>query len=487
MERGILYYLVDSVAFLLAGYIIHIGLGRVLGVAQYGVFGAIVALWAMSYTFLNYGVCRAIAKYAAEDDSLSPGIRRAGLRVQFFSGIVITAAILLLADLIAGWLNDHTLTPLIRLSALGVLPLALYNVYLGLLNGRREFGKGAVTSLLYSVTKVVTVFLLVSLGLGVKGAIGGYVAAGVVGVLVGKKLCNFREGGKRFEISKIVRFSIPLVMFSISIAFLTNIDLLFVKSILKDNSLTGFYTAASNLARPLWFLSMAFVAVLLPSVSMSSANNNTQLTRKYVNKAMRYMLMVLLPIAFLVSGTAESLVTLLYSSSFAMATKPLSVLVFGFLFLSILSVFSTTLTAVGRPGLALAFILLILPVDIALNLLLIPIHGIVGAAFATSISFLVGLIIAGWYVIKTYKVPSNFYSLVRICGASVAVYAALIVWPTSGITLVGQYVFLLGVYIVLLILTKEIRKDELIEMKRLVPGLRHVGLPKTSRVSHGIE
>jgi len=481
MERGIIYYLVDSVVFLSAGYVIHIGLGRHLGAARYGVFGTIISLWAMSYTFLNYGVRKTISKYTAEDDTLSFAILRAGLKIQVFLGAIMTAGMLILADVIAALLNDHTLSPLIRLSALGVLPLALCEVYLGLMNGRREFGKGAITSVLYSVTKVLAIFVFVSLGLGVKGAIGGYIAAAVVGLLVARWLCDFREAGETFEVKRIVWFSVPLVMFSMSIAFLTNIDLLFVKSILKDNTLTGFYTAASNLARPLWYLSMAFAAVLLPSVSMSSANNNVELTRKYVNKAVRYTLMVLLPITFLVSRTAESLVTLLYSSSFVTAAKPLSVLVFGFMFFSMFSVFSTTLTAVGRPGLALAFTLSIVPIDIGLNLILVPVYGIMGAAFATSISFLSALIAAGWYVIRTYKTPTDFYSVLRIGGASVAVYVASIVWPASGMTLVGQYVFLLGVYFVLLILMKEIKKEELIEIKGLVPALRNVGISKTSR------
>jgi stage V sporulation protein B len=481
MGRGILYYLVESIVFILCGYTIHIGLARYLGAAQYGIFGVIISLSTMSYIFFNLGVRTTISKYAAEDDTLASAILIAGLKIQIFFGIIITVATFLLADLISEWLNDHTLAPFIRLSALAIFPSALYAVYLGLLNGRREFGKLTITSISYSVSKLIAIFLFVSLGFGVKGAIGGFIVAGIMGLLVGKGFVNFQTIRTTFSPKKIISFAIPLVIFSMTISFLMNIDLLLVKSILKDNILTGFYTAASNSARPLWFLSTAIARVLLPFVSIASSNNDIDLTRRYINDALRYALMLFIPLTFIISGTAESLVQLLYSGKFLLAGKPLSILIFGFLFVSVFSILSAVITAIGRPRLSLTFVLLIVPINLVLNFILIPRYQIVGAALATSISFLAGLILAAWFILREYNTLVYPYSLLRISVASLIVYVLSIISPASGIALLSRYLYLFTVYFVLLFLLKELNNNDFKLIKNSFPFFVNAKLSKTSQ------
>jgi len=468
MQKGILYYLFDSVVFLFCGYAIHIGLGRYLGAAQYGIFGVIISLSTMSFIFFNYGVRNAVSKYTAEDSTLSFPILISGLKVQIFFGSIITAAMLLLADIIAGWLHDHTLSPLIRLSALAILPLASYEIYAGVLNGNKEFGKHAISTVSYSVSKVFAIFLFVLSGFGVKGAIGGYIVAAIVGLVVARGFCHFQKIKTTFSPQKIFMFSLPLIGLSTTISFLMNIDLVFIKSILKDNALTGYYTAASNLARPLFYLSAAFAGVLLPSVSMSSSNNDIDLTKKYIHQGLRYTLMLLMPLTFMITGTAESLAQLLYSNKFFMAGKPLSILIFGYLLFSLFSICSTFITAIGKPGLSLSFALLIVPIDVILNLFFIPTYGIAGAALATSMSLLVGLLVAGLYIFREYKTLVNLFSFLRILVASLIVYVLSITYPTSGIALVGQYCYLFLGYVGVLFLLREIQADDLQPLKDLL-------------------
>jgi O-antigen/teichoic acid export membrane protein len=479
MGRGIFYFFTETVFSLLCSYGIHIGLGRILGPSQYGIFGVILSISAVSYVFFNYGINKTISKYTAENNTLAYPILSSGLKLQVFLGILITVCFFIFADIFAEILNDHTLASLIRLSAFVILPMALFSVYLGLLNGKKEFGRTAIASVIYSASKVLFVFIFVLFGFGVKGAVGGYIAAAAAGLLVARGLCNITKIDAKFSLKKILIFSFPIVLFSIATSLLLNVDLLFIKAILQNNKLTGFYAAAANLARPVWLLAGAISGVLLPSVSMSSFNNDIALTKKYINQAMRYTLMLLMPLAFIINGTADGFVQLLYSSKFLASGEPLGILIIGFLIFSLFYICSTFITAIGKPGLSLSFILIVVPIDIVLNLILIPAHQILGAAIATSIAFLIGLLLAGGYILKQYKTLLEFTSFLRISFASIIIYLISIKYHYNGMLLLGEYLFLFLIYFGLLVIFKEINKDELKSIKNSLVNFKNLVLVKS--------
>jgi len=66
MYRGILYYFLSTSTLIICGYGIHIGLGRILGPADYGIFGTVISLSSMSYLFFNNGIQFSVSKYISE-------------------------------------------------------------------------------------------------------------------------------------------------------------------------------------------------------------------------------------------------------------------------------------------------------------------------------------------------------------------------------------------------------------------------------------
>jgi len=216
-----------------------------------------------------------------------------------------------------------------------------------------------------------------------------------------------------------------------------------------------------TLARVPYFIFDALSAGLFPSISRSFSMNDTELTRKYINQSLRYTLIILLPIAFIVSGTASNLVQTLYSSKFAGAGTPLSILIFGLSFFSVLMILSTIIMATGRPKTSMILAIGIVPVNIALNFILIPRYQLAGAALAVSISFLFGLSIAAAYVYARFKTLISPLSLLRISMASLIIYIISNIFPVSGVALIGYCVFLFALYIALLFLFGEIQKEDI--------------------------
>lgn len=62
-------------AFVASGYAIHIGLGRLLGPAEYGTYAVVISLMTMVNLILTTGIPQAVAKYVAYDDGSAGQVR----------------------------------------------------------------------------------------------------------------------------------------------------------------------------------------------------------------------------------------------------------------------------------------------------------------------------------------------------------------------------------------------------------------------------
>jgi stage V sporulation protein B len=181
------------------------------------------------------------------------------------------------------------------------------------------------------------------------------------------------------------------------------------------------------------------------------------------------MLLLLIPGALLVSATSNNLISLVYTARYVDAAPSLSILIFGLTFLSIFVILTTIITASGKPKVSMIFALILVPIDIVLNLTLIPIYELKGAALATTITAFIGLVIAAAYVFKRFGTLMSPISVVRISGASLIIYFVALSYPFSGVLLVGNYVFLFLVYLGLLWVLRELNKGDIEVVKNMIP------------------
>ena len=461
MARGTFYQFISGIVFVASGYVIHIGLGRFLGPELYGIFGIVLSLLSINYLFLLSGVRDSVSKFTAENPLSVHSILIQGLRVQGVFSIVLALFYFGLSSVIADLLNDSSLAPYFRISALAIPLTALYTAYLGSLNGIRSFGKEAAIKIIYSLAKVILIFAFVFLGFQISGAIFGYIVAALVALLVAKYTCRFENFSSPFDRKKIISFAVPIIIFSGVSTLLTNLDLLFVKAILQDNSQAGFYTAASTLTKTPLPIFYAFSLTVFPSVSKSTSLGDLPLTQAYIRSSLKYLTMLIIPIAFLVSATSKNLINLFYSEQFTAAGIPLSILIFGMSFFSIFTLLITVINASGRPITSMIFGLVMIPISVVLNLILIPAYQLLGAALATSISVLFGVLIAGTYVYMKFKTFMYGGSIMKIVLASGIIFFISLLYQPSGLALLVQYIILFGFYFLLLYFLKELSPEDM--------------------------
>ena len=136
----------------------------------------------------------------------------------------------------------------------------------------------------------------------------------------------------------------------------------------------------------------------------------------------------------------------------------MSVLLFSFF--TVFNVFSYITIGSGNPRMAFGITTIIFLLALGLNILLIPLYGLKGAAIATTISSFVGLLIMATYIYQYYKVLMNPISFVRISFASLIVAIIALLVQFTGFLLTLEYIILFSIYFVILWVIKEINEGK---------------------------
>jgi len=472
IARGTLYLTIASISLFFSGLIIHFSMGRYLGPEEYGDFGVILSLMGAITIVLMAGIPDAASKYISENDSCLGSVVRQSRRIQAVITLLLFSLYFGLAGPIANLFDDPDLARYVRISALVIPTYALYYLHYGYLNGLRLFGKQAKTQIAVSVARVGLVLALV-FSLGVEGVILGYVLGALAGLILALVyLRKLDRGSTEFEWIKLLKFGIPATLFAVMLFVLMNVDLLAVKAMMSDDADAGYYTSATTIARMSYWIFGALALALFPYISFATSRKDSRLTATYINQSMRSMLMLLIPGILLVSATSSELLSLLYSSRYVEADNALSVLVFGQAFLTVLLVLTHIIMGGGKPNTAFGIALVAVAVDIVMNIVLISRYGLVGAAWATTVATSIGMIMAGIYVLRRYKALVSAGSFVKICLASLAVYAVALQVSPSPKYLLFIYMGLFALYFGLLLLMRELTKGDVEALKRIIPLAR---------------
>jgi len=159
---------------------------------------------------------------------------------------------------------------------------------------------------------------------------------------------------------------------------------LFIVALFRGPTEVGLYALAATLGQLVWVLSGSVAASLFPAVAVEAepvrSAGRTAL-------AARLTLAVSLVAAIVGAALAVPGVRIIYGDAFASATIPLLALLPGVVLLVPIRVIAAYFAGIGRPTLNLAISAVSFIATIGLDLLLIPDHGMVGAAVASTMSY----------------------------------------------------------------------------------------------------
>jgi len=466
--KGTFYLLLAHGVSLATGYVIHVVLSRYLTPALYGTFGILFSLTANIGVLILSGLPNTVSKYVAEDYSQASAIKNEALKLQAVFSLGVFFLYFSLAEAAGRLFHDAGLARYLRLSATIIPVFALYSIFINLLNGLRQFKMQSVAIIAHQLIRMTAIVAFVAMGFSLGGAIAGLIFSALSGLMIGWALCRVEPSHRPFQATKLLKFAVPSTLFACTNVLFMNIDLLCIKALIVEGAPTGFYMAARVLSQPPSLAGIALAVVLYPSVSRSYASGEILQTRQYIRQSLRYLLLFLTPVTALIGATSENLIRWIYPEEFSQGGKALGILIVGQLLFACFVLLVTVISGTGYPQISMLLALLMLVLSLLLNLRLIPLYQLVGAALATLLATLPGVAMGGIYVYRKFRTLIPLRSLIKILIASGILYILAVKYPASGTTLLVQYAGFFGLYLLLLFLSWEFGAEDFKQLKGLL-------------------
>ncbi len=470
LARSFFFLLISEVLYNLSGYIIHSGMGRILGPTDYGRYAVVITLTTMIIILIGNGIPTAMSKYLSEvfekEKGKVPVIKNQAKRLQFFLIGGVALLFFLCAPLIARILGDPGMTELFQLSSLIIPAFAMASFYFYYYTGIHEFKVQSFLKILRSVARMFFIiglaWLYKSSGRAIEGAIVGYALAPLAVFLGAQFFDPFRKTEPKgtFPVKKLFNYAWPVTLFLIAYEFLVTIDLYLVKGLLKSDYLTGIYNAAITVGRIPYYLFYALTILILPAVSKSTADEDHGQTKKLVSESFRLLFLALLPICLLMSVFADPIVRIFYSQKFIEAVPPMQIFVFGVGFLTVFYVATFILNGAGKVKVPMLISLLGLALNTILTYFLIQKYALMGAAWGTTLTSFFVMLLSLAYVRKHFGYIFSLKSFLKISGAFAILVGISWFLPRTGWLFLILGPLCLAFYLFLLYLGGEIGAKE---------------------------
>jgi stage V sporulation protein B len=411
------------VRFMGAG--LRIYLAAVMGDEGIGLYQMAYPIYTMLLAVSTAGIPIAISKLVAEnlahkDYRGAYRVFRISLILLTILGAVFSLILFFGADFFVRTivLNPRAYYPLISISP-AIFIVTILSAYRGFFQGMQEMLPTAISQIIEQLGRIIVVIILVYILLpsGLEFAAAGAAFGAVAGALLGMlPLLYFYYRGKKsfFQnirkqivqrdlsskdiLSRVIYLSIPITLGSLVVPLINLLDLSVVPQRLHEagystaeaTSLYGQLTGMANsvIQFPL-IITIALSMTLVPAISEAQALKNRFLVEGRTDIAMRFTMFFSIPASLGLFVLAEPTTAVLFDN--IPAAYPLSVLSFGFVFLSLYTSTSAILQGLGYVLDPVKYMIFGAVLKFAFSWVLTadPRLHIGGAAFATVVSFFV--------------------------------------------------------------------------------------------------
>jgi O-antigen/teichoic acid export membrane protein len=371
-------------------FISRILLARNLTTGEYGVFVFALSLasllTSLSLVGLNTGIARNIPQLESSDIIFS----------QLFTSYLTPTLVSSMTILVIWIAPDSVINELsgggdpfiVRIFILAVPAMVLVEINVGVYRGYgntiyKIFTKDILRPSLETVLFAIIIYTIMDIFFISLAFAFTYFIAGLLGLIFVKKLI---PSPVSLSIdTSLIRFSLPLLGTSVIAMLLSNLDT-FLLGYFTDSSSIGIYGVAYSLALSVSIITSSINYLAMPSISGSIKDSLQEATRYYHLSTRWSILGTTIPFLIFTFWSVE-VISGTFGSGYVLAKKPLVILSVAIFIHSATGPTGGVITAIGHTKSMLIIDSLSLILNLILNILLIPIYGIVGAAVSTTASY----------------------------------------------------------------------------------------------------
>lgn len=213
---------------------------------------------------------------------------------------------------------------------------------------------------------------------------------------------------------RLLRDSWPLILSGLAIAIYMRIDQVMLGQMMGDQAV-GIYSAAVRVSEIWYFIPVVIVSSVFPSIIEAKKTDETLYYRR-LQKLYDLMTWIAFVVAIPMTFFSTWLITLLFGQTYSQAGPILSIHIWSAIFVFLGVANSNWFIVENRQILSLQRTTLGAIANIILNLVLIPSYGIIGAAYATVISYAISVMGLDFFQNETklvFKMKVKSFNLLR--------------------------------------------------------------------------
>ena len=467
------------------GYFSRIVIARFLGPGDYGLITLGVAGMSIAATLASVGLPSGIQRFVSfykgkGDKGRMKGTIVSAIKICFPLSLFLAILTFIGADWISiNVFHEANLTPILRIFAIAIPFSVLAQIFISSTIGFQDLRyKVYVNDIFQNTFKLVAIISLLLLGFGVLGATWGWVLA----IILTPFLALYFLEKKLFPVShskiksipvekELFSFSWPLIFVSVAGLVIGWTDTLMI-GYFSTASDVGIYNVALPTAMLLMNITVAFSMIFLPVASELYARNRIDDLRTAYSAVTKWVFSLTLPIFLLMALFSESIIRLIFGSAYIHGAIVLSILAAGFFIDSATGPVGSITQIYGRTKINMGCSFIGAGANFTLNLLLIPICGIEGAAIATASSYIlmkIALLICAYRIAGTqpYKLSYLKPLFASVIAVSVVYVATKYFIGVSFISLAVMFFVFLLLYFFLLLIFKSFEEEDLMIMRAI--------------------
>jgi O-antigen/teichoic acid export membrane protein len=438
---------------------------RQLGAEAFGQYAAVVAFGALFAFISDLGLSpyavREVARWRDLPDGLS--------RVQaLYSNVLILrlllAALAAMLVTITAWLSGRpsVMVGAIALNACGLILYAVQGTSDAVLAGFERLDLSAGAKVVNQLAFVAVGALVLFLGFGYYGLIVATllgVALMTVVCLRGVYVLGVRPGQASWgRWPRLLQASLPFGVIGFALGLSYKFDSV-ILNVFRSDAETGYYNAAYNLIFSAALVSNVFNTALYPSLARRAVSEPDSLPRIY-ERALRYMMLIALPIAVGGWALAGQLIPFLFTADYLPAVPALRIIIWSLPLMFASEFLGYIVLISGREGRAARAVLVSTGLNVVMNLLLVPYFGFIGAAVMT---VLTEAVLVGQYVwaLRSLMQKINWSSSLLRPLLAVALMGGLVFFLQTLLPLLANVAVGALAYAALLLVLGVVGKDDL--------------------------
>ena len=457
--------------------ILTVFLVRRLGPEDYGIFALALSVAALVFLPADFGISQSMARYVAEHRGEEDAIARVladGLKLKLIASGAICVILFALAGPISNAYDTPQMVWPLRGVALAVFGQSLVGFYR---TAFEALGRVSLTLRLIAAESAVEAgasITLVLLGAGVTGAAFGRAIGDAFGAIfafvlivrsVNRHTLSMR-GNPSGRLRDIARYAGALLIIDAVFAVITQIDILLIGAILGTTAV-GVFQAPAKLITFLHYPGLALSAGISPRLSRGGAGPNVDAFQTGIRYLMILQAAMVVPVVVWAGPIVDTILGGGFEES-ADVLRALAPLIYLF---GLAPLVSVGVNYLGEARRRIPVAVAALVVNFVVSIVLLNEIGVVGSAIGADAAYLI-YVPAHFWICKQLiglQVRPIAATFARTAVAAAAMALVMMGFGTENLTILDWLAGSasgIATYCVFLLLTGEVRRAELLSIRR---------------------